>query len=294
MSSAEQPPLSPETLDELLSADIDGALDRAADELGLTLESARAALAASPVARARRAALVQARDLLATPAALDPTDEARFVAAAIVRAGDHGTTLHPVARASTYRFRSARRALVGVATAAAVIAGVVALAAHSPTTDSQSSSATPNAAAATPPRPVPKSASRSFAFGAVDPPGAFHLRVRAALAHLGNQPLATPTGKVAQAPVPNSSAAASPDGVYRSNGGTTIQNAGADADAAVAKRRDCIDRLAATVPSAPVLSGSGTKGTQPVIVAVYRQGTSYLVYVMSAADCSVVSRTRLP
>src|SRR5262249_41688411 len=66
-------PLPAGTLDELLSADIDGELERAAADHGLALADARAAIA-TPEAAARRRVLAEARDLVAAPVPLDPAD----------------------------------------------------------------------------------------------------------------------------------------------------------------------------------------------------------------------------
>jgi hypothetical protein len=292
MNNPEQP-LRPETLDELLSADIDGEFERAAEELGFTPDGARAALEASPDAGPRRDALVQARDLLASSAALETDDQARLVTAALASASDQRrASLRPVAQVSTHRFRNARRALVGIGTAAAVIAGVVALSANNPSGQSKSSlpSAAKRAANAPAMGAAVIDAPRSVAFGAVTPPGAFHLKVRAQLAQQQKTaPVPTSTADRAHPPL----AVESPDSIEANTRATGTYNATAGA---AAQRLDCIALLERTGrgPSAPVLSGSGTKGTEPVFVVVYRQAKSYLVYVLSAADCSVVSRDTLP
>jgi hypothetical protein len=294
MNTPDQP-LSQETLDELLSADIDGELERAAEELGFTLEGARAAVA-SPDAAIRRDALVHARDVLATRAELEPDDAARLVAAALARADEHRAAPQPVVPLSKHRFRNARRALIGIGTAAAVIAGVVALSASNPASQSKSSIAASSAATTAPALGAPKNTSRSVAFGAVTPPSAFHLRVQAELAQQKHIPEATSAGKTAQSPTANATPPGSADSALGPTNGTTTLNAPAGADIAKVKRLDCIASLArnAGVTSAPVLSGSGTKGAEPVYVVVYKQASSYLVYVLSAADCSVVSRAPLP
>jgi hypothetical protein len=295
--SRPNPPLSPETLDELLSADLDGEFERAAAELGFTPEAARAALAASPDVAARRAALAQARDLLAAqPLALEPDAEARLVAAALSRADDHAAAPQRVNRMPTHRLRGARRALVGIGTAAAVIAGVVALSANNPAGQSKSSNAASSAGTPAPAHITPNNASRSVAFGAVTPPDAFRRKVQDEIARLPHEPSATSADKSAQSPTVNAPSLAAPRPAYGVTNGTTTQNAAAGGGLAAFRRLGCIAVLERTgrVPSAPVLSGSGTKNTQPVFVVVYRQAGSYVVYILSAADCSVVSRTALP
>jgi hypothetical protein len=66
-------PLAADTVDELLSADLDGAFDAAARDLGMTPADARARLGATPGAAARAAALAAARD--AASVAPDPLDD---------------------------------------------------------------------------------------------------------------------------------------------------------------------------------------------------------------------------
>jgi len=50
----------------------------------------------------------------------------------------------------------------------------------------------------------------------------------------------------------------------------------------------------ADVHSSPVLSGTGTAAGRPVIIVVFAHATSYLVYELSATDCSVITRQTLP
>ena len=46
--------------------------------------------------------------------------------------------------------------------------------------------------------------------------------------------------------------------------------------------------------SAPVLSGTGTDAGRPVVVAVFSRARTFVVYVLAASDCKVVSRQTLP
>ena len=57
-------PLDADTVDELLSAELDGEFDAAARDVGLSVTDARARLDATPGARERRSALAAARDAL--------------------------------------------------------------------------------------------------------------------------------------------------------------------------------------------------------------------------------------
>jgi len=113
--------LSPETLDELLSADIDGEFERAATDLGFTVDEARAAMHASPNMARRRTELTQARDLLAASVPVPASLTSRLVATALDRS-------HELRSVSARRIRSVR-VVVAVGSAAAIIAGVVTFAA---------------------------------------------------------------------------------------------------------------------------------------------------------------------
>ena len=159
-------PLSPETLDELLSADLDGELDRAAADLGLTLDAAVAVIDASPDAPRRRAELTRARDMLAVPIPLAPEQELHLVAGALQGPVDE-------LRAARERRTRAWRVLVAVGSAAAVIAGIVALVHTHPAGEAKSSTASSNAALATPatrPTPPVTAALHSVEFGDVSRP----------------------------------------------------------------------------------------------------------------------------
>ncbi|MGO9877337.1 MAG: hypothetical protein ACLPVY_26450 [Acidimicrobiia bacterium] len=120
--SAPEPPLNPETLDELLSADIDGEFERAAADLGFTVDEARAAMNATAGTARRRTQLGAAADRLATPIVLPAAVEQALVSAAL---------RGPVDELRAVRQRRTRswRVLVAAGSAAAVIAAVVVFAA---------------------------------------------------------------------------------------------------------------------------------------------------------------------
>lgn len=110
------PPLPPETVDELLSAALDGELDDAAAELGIDPETARATVAAHGERQGRLAA---ARDAVADVAPLDEVARRRLVSAATAAAGGSR-------RDARAHRRPRRLALGGVAAAvlAALLLGV--------------------------------------------------------------------------------------------------------------------------------------------------------------------------
>jgi len=127
--------LNPETLDELLSADLDGAFERAATDLGYTADEARAAMQASPDMPRRRGELIRARDLLAAPVPVPGSVTSQLVTSAL----DHSDELRSI-RARRTR---ALRVVLSVGSAAAVIAGIVAFAAlNHPSSTSRSTAAT--------------------------------------------------------------------------------------------------------------------------------------------------------
>lgn len=117
------PSLPNDARDELLSAELDGGLDDAAADLGLTAAAARERIAATPGAATRRELLAAARDVGSTPPVLpEPTRQA-LVDAALARAGTPGDEL-----ATRRAAKSRTRFLVAVSGAAAALALVTGLA----------------------------------------------------------------------------------------------------------------------------------------------------------------------
>lgn len=124
MTDAAPPPLPPEQVDELLSAQLDGELASAAAALGTTAEAARAALAATAGVEERRARLAEARDALAAAPLPAPTRDALVARAMAAAAPDH-LAERRAARAGRSRWGRAVT-LAGAAAAVALVAGVVA------------------------------------------------------------------------------------------------------------------------------------------------------------------------
>jgi hypothetical protein len=276
-----EPPLNTELLDELLSADLDGEFERAAADLGLEPRAARAAIDATPDAARRRAALERARALIATPPPLDPERVDALVAAAVdaVDAPDEAVAPVPLrARRST----RAWQAVAGIAAAAAVVVGIVAVAGTNTGSNASKSMSADREAAGDAATTVPAGTGptrTSIAFGNVSQPGALESRVR---------DLLPPEGAPAIVPQATS-------GSGRVTLGTSESNRYA-ADAAKSAARRGIQactralRRRASLGSAPVLSGSGTAGGQPVYVLVFDDAGGRVAYVVAAADCSVVTR----
>jgi hypothetical protein len=112
-------PLEPEQLDELLSAELDGELDSAARDLGMTVDEAGARLRVTPGAAARRQALASARDLLGAPVELDEITAARL-------RGDALRGSQPVRRADPARRHQVWWATGVVAASVALIVALLA------------------------------------------------------------------------------------------------------------------------------------------------------------------------
>lgn len=115
-------PYASDQLDELLSAELDGELDAAARELGVTVDEVTARLRATPGADARRAALAAARELMAVPPEIDELLARRLRAKALRVAVDEH------ADRELERKRRRRRQVLGVSGIAAAAVAVVALA----------------------------------------------------------------------------------------------------------------------------------------------------------------------
>ena len=182
--NAPEAPLSPETLDELLSADIDGELERAALDLGLTPIEVASALA-TPEAARRRAELARARGLLAAPVPMAPAAESLLVESALDRSTDE-------LRAARSRRRTASRVLVAVGSAAAAVAVILAVAASHPGREQDSKAATAAISPDGPTRAVPKAALRparyAVAFGDVTRLDVLRTAVETRLTRVGAAP----------------------------------------------------------------------------------------------------------
>lgn len=285
-------PLSPDILDELLSADLDGEFDRAAAELGFSPDAARTAMEAAPGVAARRSAITRARDLLSTQPELDKEREARLVTAALsAAAAERAAAPQTATPLRRHRSRNAWRALAGVGAAAAVIAGIVAVAATNPGVESKSSvSAKPLANGAITTTHPKSEASRALVFfGDVSTPGSIQAKVRDQLAQKANTP--PPEVAIREAHPP----AATTQSTLKEVIGAPY---GADAAtrASRAAINACITSLekAAHLRAAPVLSGTGTSGAQPVFVVVFAKATTNVVYVLAPRDCSVIARYTVP
>ena len=267
-------PLTADALDELLSADIDGELDHAAADLGLTPEAARSAMT-TPAAVARRAALTRASELVGSDVPLPSGDADRLVARALTDAtqADELTA----ARRRRRRAETARRVLVAAGSAAAVIVVIVALASMRPSSEGSKSSALSTAGRAD--SAPPKGARGKVAFGDVTDPRALRARVRA---NLPASPEFSTGSSGTTAPGPTRSA-------------DRVAGPSTDSQQNTKARPDCLAQLRRRtgIRSRAVLSGNGVAHGRPVSVVVFQRGAAYDVFVLGANDCAVVSRTRV-
>jgi hypothetical protein len=139
-------PLSPETVDALLSAELDGDLEGAARDVGLSASEAIAQLGVTPGADARRVALRRARDLIATRPAVEQALEDRLVAGAMVR--------DDLAAVRERRSRNERRwrVLVATGSVAAAIAVIVGISSMNTGSENKSMASSPTRESASTPK----------------------------------------------------------------------------------------------------------------------------------------------
>ena len=286
----------------MLSADIDGELERAAVDHGLTLDDARAAIA-TPGAVARRAALVRARDLVAPAVPLDPTAVDRLVAGAIDRARDENELA--AARRRRNRIDAARRVAIAAASIVVIFGGLAVLARGGTSSKSSASKSALPSTEGSIASTAPEAA--SSALGDVSTPDALRAKVLQRLRgrYAENEPAPTSSAGPqdeggARKSVADIAAPVSPRqlellSLIGPKGLVVPESAASDHAAATGRpsRAYCVDRLLQSggVPPAPAFSGTGTSGGQAVYVAVFRSGGGYDVYVLRATDCSVLRRT---
>ncbi len=291
MNGPNPPP--PSTLDELLSADIDGELERAAADHGLPLDAARAAIA-TPEAVVRRAALTQARDLVAAPVPLDPADADRLAAGALDRAR-HENEL-AAARRRRNRFDAARRVAIAAAAIVVVFGGIAVLARGTTSSKSSGSNASSAGSAS---RSIAAPTSPAAELGDVSTSRALRAKVLPRLPKHGtDRPTPQSTSGSPQIEVNSNAKGASAFDRAGPKGprGLVVPQSRATEPATSPvrpSRVDCVEALVRSgrVPPAPVFSGTGTAGGRPVYVAAFRNRSGYAVYVLRATDCAVLRRT---
>jgi hypothetical protein len=263
------PPLSPEHVDELLSAELDGEFDAAAVDLGFEPAQAAALLAATEGVDVRRRQLGAARDLLADVPELDELTSARLQTAAASAATESDDEL------SRARRRRAWTRVAGIAAALVAVLGIAAIANNNSSGKSKqvatASGAKANRSLA--PTSSPLIAAGALDFGTAPDVAALGDRVRDRL-HVAAKTQAN--------------AAALPTEL--TTGADANTNFSSADKAAHAFRAPCdgAARRSVDATSAPVLAGAATLDQTPVTVFVYRRGS---VYVLAASDagCTVIA-----
>jgi hypothetical protein len=281
-------PLASDVVDELLSAELDGEFDRAAEDLGLDPEVARARLAVTPGVVARRAALLQARTVIAAAPEMDELLEQRLVSKAL-RTSEQAvaTQGHAVAE----RRRRLWLATGGIAAAVLLVVGLVVALNGSGRSDNDQSAGgalregTPESAADT---PVPTSGSDAAAdaatsdvnLGDVSDPSALRQKVLDALA-VDAQRRAASGGANASTTAPPALRAPTKGPL---DGNETFTSA-------VPTPTTCRDAIAAIAPdAAPLLVGQGTVANQPVGVFVFVQPEGGRFVLVMTPDCRVLNQ----
>jgi hypothetical protein len=268
------PPLSPEHVDELLSAAIDGEFDAAAIDLGLDPDRASELLAATDGVDVRRRQLEAAREVLADVPPLDELTATRLRTAAVEAAAD---SVDDPARA---RRRRAWTGVAGIAAALVAVLGIAAVANRNSSNTAQVATAGESESKASR-SPGPTTAQQL-------PLGTQNFGSAADAAVLGDRVRRTLIAATATAPA----GVAAPHPLTTANGSTDSASS-SDADqtkrsAAYSDACDLAARRSVDADFAPVLSGTATLGRTPVTVFVYRRGSVYEL-VASDAGCKVVA-----
>jgi hypothetical protein len=280
-------PLSPELVDELLSAELDDKFDRAANELGLEPDHARARLAATPGVEQRRAALLQSRDAIAVAPPMDELLEQRLISKALRASEQESVSQH---RLAAERRRRLWLASGGIAAAVLLVVGL-ALAINR-NGGSQNDVASGSADTGQPPVTTNSSAGGAAAaassvdLGDVGDPGALREKVLREMTaqdadaksqrEFANESTTVPSASQVPpaSPQPGKSSTRAAD------------------EALVAPTpAACRDALTTLVPDqSPVFEGQGTFGGQPVGVFVFNRSGGGQVLLVLTADCKVVNQ----
>jgi hypothetical protein len=276
-------PLSPDAVDALLSADLDGDLEGAARDLGFSASEAIAALAATPGVDARRVALSRARDLIAARPRVDLPVEDRLVARAL--AGDELATIRERRGLQERRWR----VLVAAGSVAAAIAVIVGISSMGTTSSSKSSAArsttpsrenahgakgsvnTPSATVASPPD-----------FGDVTKADALLAPARRLLSGSFDAAVGNQTEPTAKAAAP----ATLPQTDLQTN-----QRQGASAKYSVKAVLPACDSDATRridSPARPALVATGTVAGAPVVILIYTGAGRPYANVIRVSDCTLV------
>jgi hypothetical protein len=275
-------PLQPAELDELLSAELDGELEAAERDLGLSTGAAAARLRATPGTAERRAALASARDLLSEPAEIEELLAARLRAKAVRAAAEEDATRHGD------RKDRRRRLLLTAGGLAAAIAAIVGIAAGLSGSRSGTNAATAKrgAGASTPEKAATADGSAAARTSALGKFSDVHALALAAVSR-------TDPSRKAVSSAPSSS--------NEISGGFANQSADqpTDARAVYGSSTRSIDRAknrsaACTAPpqllltGTPVLRATATLSGKSVVVLVYAGAGEHTV-VVEDTNCTLLN-----
>jgi len=272
----------PVTIDELISASLDGVLDEAALDLGFALAEAHSIVADHPD---RAAALGASRDLTATPAPLDEMTRRRLVSTALSAPPSLGN-------GGMSRRHRRRASIAGIAAALVLLAAVGALVAGlsgGGRADRSAGGAAQSDATVLGP---------TLDFGEVSDPAVLRTQLRdvgaplpgaaAARAENGSPGGGEDLRTVESAPPPDaSSAATTPAGAL--DAGASPASPPDDAAS------DCVALLAAELEGVgtPSIVATATFQGEPAGVVVLSSSDSSTAVVYSAGDCAILATQSL-
>lgn len=281
----EPTPLTPETVDALLSAELDGDFEAAARDLGLDAPAARGQLDATPGVDDRRAALARARDLIASRPRVETSVADRQVTTAL--AADDLT-----AGRDRRRHRERQwRILVATGSVAAAIAVIVGIASMSTTSSSnpKASSAATTAGQKSADAEIGgvrtnSPTSSTVAFGDISDASSLRIQAKQVLK-------AAATNQDTTKSVVPAQTAAGPE-VPAASGAVSY---GADALAAQSGSPACTPaRLRSyNLPAQPALIASGTVNGARVVILIYDGNPTAYAYVIRVSDCALVRKQPL-
>jgi hypothetical protein len=303
MDDADHSPLPPDQLDEVLSADLDGALDAAAHDLGLGADTLAARVRATPGAAERRAALAAARAALGQVPELDELAAARLRSTALLAAEREDAYRDRASRplgGTDRRSRSWLVAVAGTAAAVAAIGGLAVAIGQTSSNSKSSSSAAPSEAPES--RGAAKEAAGSG--GSLGTFGDVHSLALTAVARDRSSPVSGTTERTppnlqdglskrtVTTTVPartNSSSGDSTTGNKSTSvdagpvtgpASTTVAGPPAFSAAALQRRaQTCSAPLEVPVSGEPVVRATATLAGQPVVVLVYAGNHEHIVVI---------------
>lgn len=279
-------PLTPDVVDELLSAELDGEFATAAEDLGLPENDARERLQATPGVDERRAAMLRARAAVGAAPAVDDLMRQRLVAKALRASEQAGDARRGAAGQRT------RRIWIATGSIAAVVLVVLGLAlamnngsrknntASSDRAPEKASSADSGTSAAVTPNAGGNTAAQNDAtavldFGDVADANVLRQKVLTALGDSAAPRAATRSG------VPSTTAPA-----FATK--TPLQSGDAQSSASVPA--PCRAVVAGIAPGAtPLLDARGTIAGSPVDVVVVRDRDGGRMILVMTPDCKVVN-----